>query len=65
MANIRKTAVSILCEVLEQKQFFADMREKYKNDIKGSEKFVSMLLLTALRKKCFLERILQKFLQKL
>jgi len=64
MANTRKTAVLILNEVLEQKQFFADMREKYKNEIKGSEKFVSMLILTALRKKCFLEKTLQKFLKK-
>ena len=64
MANIRKTAVLILNEVLEQKQFFADMREKHENEIKGAEKFVSMLVLTALRKKCFSESVLQKFLQK-
>ena len=64
MSNTRKTAVMILQEVLEQKVFFSDMREKYKTEIKGAEKFVSMLVLTALRKKCFLERTLAKFLQK-
>lgn len=64
MSNIRKISIEILNEVLEQKEFFADMREKYKAEIKGAEKFVSMLVLTALRKKCFLEKTLQKFLHK-
>ena len=64
MNAIRENSIKILEEIVEKKEFFSDLRDKYSKELNNTEAFVSMLVLTALRNKMFIEHVLQRFLQK-
>jgi len=64
MSAERKYAAQILQKVLEEKIFYKDAQQFYHERTAGHEKFITMLVLTCLRKKEFLERTLKKYIKK-
>lgn len=64
MSVERKYAAKVLQKVLEEKVFFKDALASYEEMVEKHKKFVTMLVLTTLRKKEFLEKILHKYIKK-
>ncbi len=60
MSDSRLTAVSILRDILERQIFLNEAKSR--NAVKDNDAFVNMLLLTALRRLCYVEGILKKYI---
>lgn len=64
MSNIRQTAVEMLKDVLENKNFFSEVKTKQSLTSSQDSAFVNMLILTTFRHLVFIKKVLKKFVKK-
>lgn len=64
MSDARTQAVLMLQEILEQRLFLSEAKNRLDSQAEADNAFINMLLLTSLRRLVFLRRILKKFVKK-
>lgn len=64
MSDARTQAVLMLQEILEQRLFLSEAKNRLDSQAEVDNAFINMLLLTALRRLVYLRRILKKFVKK-
>ena len=64
MNNSRKIAVDVIKKIISERMFFSEVKEHLLIDRLPDINFVNMLVLTTLRHRVFIKKVLQNFIKK-